>query len=77
MLVLQTLPYIPTITNYTKLWWVPNVVVVHEKEGIEAIHLATGRTVCKVIEVPYLCCFRVYILEVLEGTFLNLYTQGM
>ncbi|XP_055802967.1 uncharacterized protein LOC129872115 [Solanum dulcamara] len=39
--------YIPTITNYTQLWWVPNVVVAHEKEGIEAVHIATGRTVCK------------------------------
>ncbi|KAL3818798.1 hypothetical protein ACJIZ3_004703 [Penstemon smallii] len=41
------MPYIPTITNYTQLWWVPNVVVAHEKEGIEAVHLATGRTLCK------------------------------
>lgn len=40
--------YIPTITNYTKLWWVPNVIVAHHKDGIEAVHLATGRTVCKV-----------------------------
>ncbi|XP_011046143.1 PREDICTED: uncharacterized protein LOC105140841 [Populus euphratica] len=39
--------YIPTITNYTQLWWVPNVVVAHQKEGIEAIHLASGRTLCK------------------------------
>ncbi|KAH9711171.1 FG-GAP repeat-containing protein [Citrus sinensis] len=39
--------YIPTITNYTQLWWVPNVVVAHQKEGIEAVHLASGRTVCK------------------------------
>lgn len=39
--------YIPTITNYTQLWWVPNVIVAHEKEGIEAVHLATGRTLCK------------------------------
>lgn len=36
------------ITNYTSHWWVPNVVVAHLKEGIEAVHLATGRTVCKV-----------------------------
>lgn len=43
------MPYIPTITNYTQLWWVPNVVVAHQKEGIEAVHLATGRTICKVI----------------------------
>lgn len=40
-------PYIPTITNYTQLWWVPNVVVAHQKEGIEAVHLASGRTLCK------------------------------
>lgn len=46
--VVQPLPYLPTITNYTQLWWVPNVVVAHEKEGIEAIHLASGRTLCKV-----------------------------
>lgn len=44
----QHTQYIPTITNYTQLWWVPNVVVVHEKEGIEAVHLASGRTLCKV-----------------------------
>lgn len=43
----KPMPYIPTITNYTQLWWVPNVVVAHQKEGIEAVHLATGRTVCK------------------------------
>lgn len=54
MLVLQNLNYMPTITNYTQLWWVPNVVVVHEKEGIEAVHLATGRTLCKVIEMPFM-----------------------
>ncbi|KAK7309318.1 hypothetical protein RJT34_05945 [Clitoria ternatea] len=41
------LPYIPTITNYTRMWWVPNVVVAHQKEGIEALHLASGRTLCK------------------------------
>lgn len=46
--MLQGMQYIPTITNYTKLWWVPNVVVAHQKEGIEAIHLPTGRTLCKV-----------------------------
>ncbi|KAJ0968516.1 hypothetical protein J5N97_025433 [Dioscorea zingiberensis] len=39
--------YIPTITNHTRLWWVPNVVVAHQKEGIEAVHLASGRTICK------------------------------
>ncbi|KDP32668.1 hypothetical protein JCGZ_13666 [Jatropha curcas] len=43
----KSLPYIPTITNYTQLWWVPNVVVAHQKEGIEAVHLASGRTLCK------------------------------
>ncbi|XP_042030756.1 uncharacterized protein LOC121777536 [Salvia splendens] len=43
----KNMPYIPTITNYTQLWWVPNVVVAHEKEGIEAVHLASGRTLCK------------------------------
>ncbi|MBA0832402.1 hypothetical protein Goarm_016795 [Gossypium armourianum] len=43
----EHLPYIPTITNNTRLWWVPNVVVAHQKEGIEAVHLATGRTICK------------------------------
>lgn len=41
-------PYVPTITNYTQLWWVPNVLVAHEKEGIEVLHLASGRTLCKV-----------------------------
>ncbi|KAG4403711.1 hypothetical protein GLYMA_01G170600v4 [Glycine max] len=41
------LPYVPTITNYTQVWWVPNVVVAHQKEGIEALHLASGRTICK------------------------------
>ncbi|KAL0904280.1 hypothetical protein M5K25_026367 [Dendrobium thyrsiflorum] len=39
--------YIPTITNHTQLWWVPNVVVAHQKEGIEAVHLASGRAICK------------------------------
>ncbi|KAI5078865.1 hypothetical protein GOP47_0006536 [Adiantum capillus-veneris] len=41
--------YLPTITNLTQLWWVPNVLVAHLKEGIEAIHLASGRTVCKLL----------------------------
>lgn len=41
--------YLPTITNHTQLWWVPNVLVAHLKEGIEAIHLASGRTVCKLL----------------------------
>ncbi|THU44995.1 hypothetical protein C4D60_Mb02t13220 [Musa balbisiana] len=39
--------YIPTITNHTQVWWVPNVVVAHQKEGIEAVHLASGRTICQ------------------------------
>ncbi|KAK8964737.1 hypothetical protein KSP40_PGU019539 [Platanthera guangdongensis] len=39
--------YFPTITNHTQLWWVPNVAVAHHKEGIEAVHLASGRTICK------------------------------
>ncbi|XP_068646390.1 uncharacterized protein [Aristolochia californica] len=43
----KRMPYVPTITNYTQLWWVPNVVVAHLKEGIEAVHLASGRTICK------------------------------
>ncbi|GMP27276.1 hypothetical protein CsSME_00003341 [Camellia sinensis var. sinensis] len=43
----KPMTYIPTITNYTQLWWVPNVVVAHQKEGIEAVHLASGRTICK------------------------------
>ncbi|KAF3498133.1 hypothetical protein DY000_02055992 [Brassica cretica] len=46
-MLLHGIQYIPTITNYTKLWWVPTVVVAHQKEGIEAIHLPTGRTLCK------------------------------
>ncbi|PUZ58932.1 hypothetical protein GQ55_4G002200 [Panicum hallii var. hallii] len=43
----QRAMYIPTITNHTQVWWVPNVIVAHEKEGIEAVHLASGRTICK------------------------------
>ncbi|XP_066376639.1 uncharacterized protein [Miscanthus floridulus] len=43
----QRMQYVPTITNHTQVWWVPNVVVAHEKEGIEAVHLASGRTICK------------------------------
>lgn len=50
--LMQPFPYIPTITNHTQLWWVPNVVVAHQKEGIEAIHLASGRTFCKVNKMP-------------------------
>ncbi|KAL4186714.1 hypothetical protein AMTRI_Chr09g15370 [Amborella trichopoda] len=45
----KNLPYVPTITNHTQLWWVPNVIVAHQKEGIEAVHIASGRTVCKVV----------------------------
>lgn len=48
MFSFQASPYVPTITNYTQLWWVPNVVVAHAKEGIEVLHLASGRTLCKV-----------------------------
>lgn len=54
---MQTPPYIPTITTYTKIWWVPNVVVAHQKEGIIVIHLASGRTMCKVISLPILSSF--------------------
>ncbi|KAL6873520.1 hypothetical protein ACP4OV_013602 [Aristida adscensionis] len=43
----QRIQYIPTITNHTQVWWVPNIVVAHEKEGIEVVHLASGRTLCK------------------------------
>ncbi|KAI9081271.1 hypothetical protein K1719_036771 [Acacia pycnantha] len=43
----KQLPYVPTITNSTDLWWVPNVVVVHQKEGVEVLQLASGRTICK------------------------------
>lgn len=35
------------------------MVVVHQKEGIEAVHLASGRTICKVKHVHY---FQVVIL---------------
>lgn len=45
----KRIQYLPTITNHTQLWWVPNVLVAHLKEGIEAIHLASGRTVCKLL----------------------------
>ncbi|XP_078447906.1 FG-GAP repeat-containing protein [Wolffia australiana] len=45
--VKQRMMYYPTITNHTRFWWVPNVIVVHEKEGIEVIHLPSGRTLCK------------------------------
>ncbi|GJN39428.1 hypothetical protein PR202_gb28546 [Eleusine coracana subsp. coracana] len=43
----QRMRYMPTITNHTQVWWVPNVAIAHEKEGIEAVHLASGRTICK------------------------------
>lgn len=76
----QVLPYVPTITNYTQIWWVPNVVVAHQKEGIEALHLASGRTICKVniypasgqLELNY---FTVHILIMLHNiiTRLNSY----
>jgi hypothetical protein len=40
--------YVPTISGYTQDLWAPNVVVAHAKEGIVVIHLASGRTLCKV-----------------------------
>ncbi|XP_031494569.1 uncharacterized protein LOC116260391 [Nymphaea colorata] len=43
----KRVPYVPIITNHTQLWWVPNVIVAHQKEGVEAVHLASGRTICK------------------------------
>ncbi|CAN7094615.1 unnamed protein product, partial [Brassica rapa subsp. narinosa] len=46
-MLLQGIQYILTITNYTKLWWVPTVVMAHQKKGIKAIHLSTGRILCK------------------------------
>jgi hypothetical protein len=61
--LLQPSQYIPTITNYTQLWWVPNVVVAHQKEGIEAIHLASGRTLCKVNVKNVTLCHHVVYLE--------------
>jgi hypothetical protein len=54
--------YVPTITNHTQVWWVPNVVVVHEKEGIEVVHLASGRTICKV----YMICPFNFILLLIQ-----------
>lgn len=39
----------PTHGNATGHWWAPNAVVVHLKEGIEAIHLYSGRTICKLL----------------------------
>lgn len=53
LLLVQPYQYIPTITNHTQLWWVPNVVVAHQKEGIEAVHIASGRTLCKVNQNPH------------------------
>lgn len=41
--------YVPIITEHTQLWWIPNVFVAHLKEGIEVVHLATGRAVCKLL----------------------------
>jgi hypothetical protein len=51
LLQAQRTCYIPTITNHTKVWWVPNVVLAHEKEGIEVVHLASGHTICKVCKI--------------------------
>ncbi|KAH7314480.1 hypothetical protein KP509_21G004500 [Ceratopteris richardii] len=45
----KRIQYVTTITNHTQLWWIPNVLVAHLKEGIEVIHLASGRTVCKLL----------------------------
>lgn len=47
--VQQEYIHVPVITNLSTHWFLPNVIVAHLKEGIEAVHLATGRTVCKVI----------------------------
>jgi hypothetical protein len=62
-LLLQPFQYIPTITNYTQLWWLPNVVVAHQKEGIEAVHLASGRTLCKVNVGNMALCHHVVYME--------------
>eukprot|EP00271_Cylindrocystis_brebissonii_P005161 TRINITY_DN17107_c0_g1_i1.p1 TRINITY_DN17107_c0_g1~~TRINITY_DN17107_c0_g1_i1.p1 ORF type:complete len:716 (+),score=145.26 TRINITY_DN17107_c0_g1_i1:201-2348(+) len=35
--------------NLTGHWWAPNAVVAHLKEGIEAVHLYSGRTICKLL----------------------------
>lgn len=35
--------------NGTAHWWAPNAVVAHLKEGVEAIHLYSGRTICKLM----------------------------
>jgi hypothetical protein len=51
LLQTQRMQYVPTITNHTQVWWVPNAIVAHEKEGIEAVHLASGRTICKVYRI--------------------------
>jgi hypothetical protein len=51
LLQAQRTRYIPTITNHTKVWWVPNVVLAHKKEGIEVVHLASGHTICKVCKI--------------------------
>jgi len=72
---MQHLPYVPTITNYTQVWWVPNVVVAHQKEGIEALHLASGRTICKVNIKPTvnlnLFIYHAYLDKVTTQLFLN------
>eukprot|EP00897_Mesotaenium_endlicherianum_P001124 jgi/Mesen1/11011/ME000098S10407 len=39
----------PAHVNGTAHWWAPNAMVVHLKEGIEAIHLYSGRTICKLL----------------------------
>lgn len=30
-------------------WWAPNAIVAHLKEGIEIVHLYSGRTICKLL----------------------------
>ncbi|KAB5556828.1 hypothetical protein DKX38_007737 [Salix brachista] len=57
--------YIPIITNYTLLWWLPNVVVAHQKEGIEAIHLASGCTLSALNKFDECHCF--HWLHLQEG----------
>ncbi|GKV41537.1 hypothetical protein SLEP1_g49052 [Rubroshorea leprosula] len=44
---MQPTNYIPTITNHTNFLWVPNVVVAHQKEGIEVVHLASDGLIRK------------------------------
>ncbi|KAL2348565.1 hypothetical protein Fmac_002565 [Flemingia macrophylla] len=74
------LPYVPTITNYTQVWWVPNVVVAHQKEGIEALHLASGRTICKINLNNLLRSLKAASsdsISCLEGTMLHLQEGGL